>query len=126
MINILFLWVAFNAFQSNPTPNGPYVSGPMVIVDSPVEASCLCGQVKPAFAREGLKGALIEEVTPDYEQVIQSTYSVENGYFKFPKASFKELHNICVSSGPEFQTICYKIKISKKIKETLIIKLGFR
>jgi len=115
-----------SAFQSNPTSNSPYVSGPMVIVDSPVEASCLCGQVKPAFDREGIKGALIEEVTSDFEQVIQSTYSGRNGYFKFPKASFKELHNICVSNGPDFQTICYKIKISKKVKETLIIKLGFK
>jgi len=119
MINFLFLWIVLGAFQGKP--QAPTTSGPMIIADTPREASCLCGQIK-VFG-EGMEGFLIEEVTPDFERVVQSTRSGKNGYFKFSKTSPKELHYICVSNEPNFYTTCLKIKISKKVKETLIMLL---
>ena len=122
MIRNLFVWTAISAFFLNV----PVLGGPpyykMIIDDPPQEAPCLCGQVRIYGGRGGNEGILIEEVMSDFEQVIRSTRSGKNGYFKFPKTSSKKLHYICASK-PEFVTHCYTVKISKKVKETMIIEM---
>jgi len=124
MIRIFFLWIVLSAFFLNKPVLGLNIA-PVIILDPPLESSCLCGQIRVYTERKGLEGALIEEVTPDFEQVIQSTHSVKNGYFKFPEISSEEFHYICVSNGLGFRTVCYKIKISKKVKKTLIIEIHY-
>lgn len=112
---IVFLWMTFGILQNESG------SDVRILVDSVKESHCLCGQVR-LYGDEGVAGFLIEELTPDLNRVTRSTYSGKKGYFEFPKASSKGIHYICVSR-PLYQTICYKVKISKKEKEKLIITM---
>ena len=121
MIRNIFILIALSAFFLNKPVFGGRPG--KIIFDAPLESSCLCGQIRHYGDREGLEGALIEEVAPDFEQVIRSTRSGKKGYFRFSKAPSKEFHYICVSNGPQFRTACYTVKISKKVKEKMIIEI---
>jgi len=125
MIRIFFWWIAISAFFLTKPVFGANIA-PIIILDPPLESSCLCGQIKVYTERKWLEGALIEEVMPDFTQVIQTTHSVKNGYFKFPETSSEEFHYICVSGGAGFRTMCYKIKISKKSTKPIIIEIPYR
>ena len=104
MLNtIAFLWIAFSVLQNKPA------SDIKIIVDTPKESHCLCGHVRLyGGGDEGGEGFLVEELTPDFNQVIRSTYTGKKGYFEFPKTSSKEMHYICVVGEPFYQTFCYK------------------
>lgn len=94
-----------------------------VIVDKVQKSHCLCGQVR-IDEKVGAEGFLVEEFTPDLEQVIQSTNTDKDGNFSFKEILPKSLHYICVSGEPLYQTTCRKVKISKKEKKKIIIIMG--
>lgn len=92
------------------------------------ESRCLCGQVKIEGAKDddrGIEGVLVEELSSDLRQVVRSTYTGKNGSFEFPKASSSDIHYICVSHDL-FQTMCYKVKLSKKAKGELTLGIGLK
>jgi hypothetical protein len=97
-----------------------------VIVDTVQKSHCLCGQVRLyGGGDEGGEGFLVEELTPDFNQVIRSTHAGKKGYFEFPKTSSREIHYICIS-GDLWQTTCRKVQVSKKVQEKLLIIMSFK
>lgn len=117
MIHIVVSFViAFGLFQTDP------FDGPIIIIDQPRKSHCLCGQVR-VYDELGGPGFLVSEMNSGFDRIIRSTYSGKNGYFEFPNASSKEMHYIC-ASDPLYQTVCYKVKISKKEKGKLIVYMA--
>jgi hypothetical protein len=122
---IFLFWAMFTFSQNAPNDEN------MLYFDTPMQSPCLCGKVRLEFSGGnddgGVEGFLIREVTPDLEQVIQSTYSDKNGLFKLQKISnAANTHYICVSNKPLYLTACYKVKVSQKAKKKLDIKVRFR
>jgi hypothetical protein len=121
MHNAIVVFFVIYSFCQNTSDDGP-----ILFFSTPMKSPCLCGQVRDEYASDddgGKEGFLIEEVTSDLKQVIQSTYSDKNGLFEFNKIlTSTKMHYICVSKKPLFMTTCYKVKLSKKAKNKLDIK----
>jgi hypothetical protein len=108
--------VAFGLFQTS------FLDEPIIVVDQPKNSHCLCGQVR-FYAEDGGAGFLVSEMNSSFDRIVRSTHSGKNGYFEFPNASSKGMHYIC-ASDPLYQTVCYKVKISKKEKGKLIVNIN--
>jgi hypothetical protein len=96
----------------------------VLVIEKPIRAKCLCGQIQLSGSSEGADGVLIEQCTPDWKNVLASAYADKNGFFHFPKTYLKNMHYLRISCYL-YRTTCIKVKISPKEKEKILLNLDF-
>lgn len=94
------------------------------IYEKALKAHTLAGIVRVGHGGEGAQGVLVEKCSEDWNTVMASTLTDEQGHFAFPRATRKGFHYLRLS-GPGITTVLVKVKICRSAPQELSITIPF-